>query len=125
MFKTTRRHPIEGRIDTVGNSKGKSIVGEKFYLGKFAESTFNTSQLLADAEVLAEDQTHITARIDSQRGLALTRPADRRPWQVWHLDLRTAFGGEAEATAAAKQKMMERPADGEKPPVWSAFLWPA
>jgi hypothetical protein len=100
-------------------------VTEKFYIGKFAESTFNTSQLLADAEVLVEEPTHITARIDSHRGLALTRLGDRRPWQVWHLDLRTAFGGEAEATAAAKQKMMERPADGEKPPVWSAFLWPA
>lgn len=97
----------------------------KFYLGRFAESTFNTAELLADAEVLAEDQTHITARLDAQRGLALTRLADRRPWQVWHLDLRTAFGGEAEATAAARQKMMERSAEGEKPPVWSAFLWPA
>ncbi len=112
-------------MNAVGNRKGKSIVSGKFYIGRFAESTFNTSQLLAEAEVLAEDQTHITARIDSHRGLALTRPADRRPWQVWHLDLRTAFSGEAEATAAAKQKMMEKPADGERPPVWSAFLWPA
>jgi hypothetical protein len=100
-------------------------VSDKFYIGRFAESTFNASELLADAEVLAQDPTHITARIDSHRGLALTRLAGRRPWQVWHLDLRTAFGGEAEATAAAKQKMMERPAEGEKPPVWSAFLWPA
>ena len=100
-------------------------MSQKFYIGKFAESTFNASRWLADAEVLAEDQTHITARIDSLRGLALTRPVDRRPWQVWHLDLRTAFGGEAEATAAARQKMMERTAEGEKPPVWSAFLWPA
>ena len=98
---------------------------ETYYLGRFAESTFNTAQVLADAVVLVEDQTNIRARIDSDKGLALTKLANGRAWHVWHVDLRTAFGDRHEAAAAAEHKMQIKPADGEKPPVWSPFLWPA
>ena len=100
------------------------MVNEKFYIGKFAASTFDVSQVLADAEVLIDGETQIRARIDSQKGLALTRLGNRRAWHVWHVDLRQAFDNEAEATAAARQKMNAKPANGEKLPLWAAFPWP-
>ena len=98
---------------------------ETYYLGRFAESTFNTSDVLGDAQVLFEDETHITARIDSQNGIALMKLANGRAWHVWHVDLRTAFDDRHEAAAAAERKMKIKTVDGEKPSVWSPFLWPA
>jgi hypothetical protein len=94
----------------------------KYYLGRYVGTTAEPSEVLADAEVLDDvgvlpkDQSRIAARIDSETGIALTRLAENRPWEVWHIDLQTAYGSQLEAALAAGYK---------KAPMWSAFLWPA
>jgi hypothetical protein len=100
-------------------------MAEKFYIGKFSGSTCDPREVLANAEVLVGDEKDIRARIDADKGLALTKLANVRMWQIWHVDLRIAFGDKTAATVAAQHKMNINAADGDKPPVWSAFLWPA
>ncbi len=102
-----------------------------YYLGRFAKTTAEPSEVLADAEVLTDhgvlpkDQSRIAARIDSHKGVVLTRPTENRPWQVWQVDLQTPFASELEAVVEASYRMKAKPIDGEKPPLWSPFLWPA